>query len=281
MRLQERDIELLKMICDFGLLSTKQVRSLFFKDVAITTVLKRLRILEGESFIKRVTGLESFELLWVINNKGARLIEQENYKTSWSKQLIEHDYKISCLRLSFLNSKLYESWVPEHQIRSLLYKKYSFKGSINKLIPDGLMTLKRKGKVETWAMEMELSLKGKDRYERIFREYGKKENLSGIWYFVKGETLFKSLRDSYKRNSYLLNGKAFVISYIDEVLSSLLDAKVIYSANVETLAHFLGIMNFEPAHVPAHNVSNFNLLKSTSGKALTNGFHTSILGSQN
>ena len=281
MRLQERDIELLKMICDFGLLSTKQVRSLFFKDVAITTVLKRLRILEGESFIKRVSGLESFELLWVINNKGARLIEQENYKTSWSKQLLEHDYKISCLRLSFLNSKLYESWVPEHEIRSLLYKKYSFKGSINKLIPDGLMTLKRKGKVETWAMEMELSLKGKNRYERIFREYGKKENLSGIWYFVKGEALFKSLRDSYKRHSYLLNGKAFVISYIDEVLSNLLDAKVIYSANVETLAHFLGIMNFELAHVPAHNVSNFNLKKSTSNKVLSNGIHTSILGSQN
>jgi hypothetical protein len=46
------------------------------------------------------------------------------------------------------------------------------------------MTIKRKSNVETWAMELELNLKGKDRYERIFKEYGKKENLSGIWYFV-------------------------------------------------------------------------------------------------
>ena len=106
MRLQKRDCELLKMICDFGLLSTKQIGNLFFKEVAITTVLKRLRILEREDFIKRVTGLGSFELLWGINNKGARLIEKENFKTSWNKQLLEHDYKISCLRLSFLNSKL-------------------------------------------------------------------------------------------------------------------------------------------------------------------------------
>ena len=281
MRLQKRDGELFKMVCDFGLLSTKQIGNLFFKEVAITTVLKRLRILEKEGFIKRVSGLESFELLWGISDKGARLIEQENYKTSWSKQLLEHDYKISSLRLSFLNFKLYESWVPEHEIRSLLYKKYSFKGSLNKLIPDGLMTIKRKGNVETWAMEIELSLKGKDRYERIFREYGKKENLSGIWYFVKGDSLFKSLKDSYKRYSYLLNGKVFVISYIDEVLSNLMEAKIFYPANVETLSQFLGIRSFQPAHVPAHTVSNLNLQKGVSKKILSSDFHTSISGTQN
>jgi len=281
MRLQKRDEELLKMVCDFGLLSTKQIGNLFFKEVAITTVLKRLRILEREGFIKRVTGLESFELLWGINNKGARLIERENYKISWNKQLLEHDYKISSLRLNFLNSKLYESWVPEHEIRSLLYKKYSFKGSLNKLIPDGLMTIKRNGKVETWAMEMELSLKGKDRYERIFKEYGKKENLSGIWYFVKGDSLFKSLNDSYKRYSYLLNGKALVISYIDEVLSNLMEARIFYPANAVKLSQFFGVGQFQLAQVPAQRVSNLNLQKGLHQKPLSSCFQTSISGSQN
>lgn len=276
MRLQKRDYELLKMICDFGLLSTKQIGSVFFEDVAITTVLKRLRILEEEKLIKRVVGLESFELLWVINNKGAKLIEQGNYKTSWSKQMLEHDHKISSLRLSFLKSKLYESWVPEHEIKSLLYKKYSFKGSINKLIPDGLMTIKRKGNIETWAMEMELSLKGKDRYERIFKEYGIKENLSGIWYFAKGESVFKLLKDSYKRYSYLLNGKGFVISYIDDVLSNLLDAKIFYPSNVEILSQFFGNKDFQLAHVPAHTVSNLDLKKGIPQMTLSNQYHTPI-----
>lgn len=280
MRFQKRDGELLKMICDFGVLSTKQIGNLFFKEVAITTVLKRLRILEKAGLIKRVSGLESFELLWVISDKGARIIEKENYKTSWSKQLLEHDYKISSLRLSFLNLKLYESWIPEHEIRSLLYKKYSFKGSLNKLIPDGLITIKRKGNVETWAMEMELSLKGKDRYEKIFKEYGKKENLSGIWYLVKGESNFKSLNDAYKRHSCLLHGKAFIISYVDEVLSSLMDAKIFYPTYAETLADFLGIPKLQSAHMPAHNVSNLNLQKMGSRKNLSSDYHTSILGFQ-
>ena len=276
MRLQKRDNELLKMICDFGLLSTKQIGSVFFKDVAVTTVLKRLRILEAESLIKRVAGLESFELLWVINNKGAKLVDKENYKTSWNKQMLDHYYKVSCLRLSFLKSKLYESWVPEHEIKSLLYKKYSFKGAVNKLIPDGLMTIKRKGNIETWALEMELSLKGKDRYERIFKEYGKKENLSGIWYFVKGEAIFKSLKDFYKRHSYLLNGKTFVISYIDDVLSNLFDAKIFHPTNVEILSHFFEIKDFQLAQVPAHTVSNFDLNKNVLHKNLSTQYHTPL-----
>lgn len=281
MRLQKRDVELLIMICDFGLLSTKQIGKLFFKEVAITTVLKRLRILEKGRLIKRVSGLESFELLWVLSDKGARIIERENYKTSWNKRLLEHDHKISSLRLNFLNLKLYESWVPEHEIRSLLYKKYSFKGSLNKLIPDGLMTVKRKGNIETWAMEMELSLKGKNRYEKIFKEYGKKENLSGIWYFAKGESIFKSLKDSYKRHSYLLNGKTFVISYVDEVLFNLIEAKIFYPGKTETLTQFFGIPSFQPAHVPAHSVSNLNLQKMASQKNLSSDYHTSNLGFQN
>ena len=113
-------------------------------------------------------------------------------------------------------------------------------------------------------MELELNLKGKDRYERIFKEYGKKENLSGIWYFFRGESLFKSLKDSYKRCSYLLNGKAFLISYIDEVLSNLMEAKIFYPANMETLSQFLGIRQFQLAQVPAHTVSNFNLQNGVS-----------------
>jgi DNA-binding MarR family transcriptional regulator len=276
MKLQKRDYHLLNTLCEFGLLSTKQLGSIFFKDVAITTVLKRLRILEAEGLIKRVPGLESFELLWVINNKGAKLVEQENYKTSWNKQMLEHDYKISSLRLSFLRFKLYESWTPEHKIKSLLYKKYTFKGAVKKLIPDGLMTIKRNNNLETWAIEMELSLKAKDRYERIFREYGKKENVSGIWYFAKGESIFKLLKEAYKKNGYLLNGKTFVISYVDDVLLNLFDSKLFYSTKVELLSNFFGVQNLQLAQGATHPMSNYNFQSINQESLLTYRHHTSI-----
>lgn len=249
---------MLKGISELGLISTKQVRHLFFTDdVAMTTVLKRLRLLEKERLIKRVKGLENFELLWSIDHKGAKLIEKEFYKTAWNKAMIDHDHKLSSLRQLFLKLKLFESWIPEHEIRSRIYKKYSYKGGINKLIPDGLMTIKKNGNLETWAIEMELSLKNKNRYEKIFKEYGKKENLKGVWYFVQGESLFKSLKENIKRSSFLLNGKEVVISFIDEVLINPFKAKAYYSNDHFLLSKIFGVHEFQLAQSPAHRVSNY------------------------
>lgn len=281
MRLQNRDTELMKMICDFGLISTKQVGDLFFKDVAITTVLKRLRILEEEKYIKRIIGLESHELLWSIDSKGARLIEKEYFKTVWNKQMIDHDHKISSLRQMLLRFKIYESWVPEHEIRSLVYKKNSFKGSLNKLIPDGLMTYKKNGALETVAIEMELNLKNKERYERVFKEYGKKENLSGVWYLVKGESIFKSLKENYKRCSHLLKEKGFMISLIDDVLINPLEAKIFQPSRIELLPNFFGIRDFQLAQVPAQGMSNLILKKNVLQKSLSHEYLTPLLGFKN
>ena len=278
MRVQERDKELLKLICELGLLSTKQVGNLFFKDVAMTTVLKRLRLLEGERLIKRVHGLESFELLWSIDNKGAKLIEKEFYKNTWNKAMLVHDYKLSSLRQMLSKFKLYEYWLPEHELRSLIYKKYTFKGSLNKLIPDGLMTFRKNGIVETWAIEMELSLKNKNRYEKIFREYGKKENLKGIWYFVQGDSLFKSLKENFKTFSYLLNGKALMISFIDEVLCTPTDAKLFTQNSFTGLSQFFGVPQLQVAQVPTHRVSKLSLINSSLEKGLSAQIHTPFLG---
>jgi hypothetical protein len=283
LRLQNRDIELLKLICDLGLISTKQVGNLFFKDVAMTTVLKRLRLLEGERLIKRVQGLESFELLWSIDHKGGKLIEKEFYKNTWNKAMLAHDYKLSSLRQMLSKFKLYESWVPEHELRSAIYKKYSFKGSLNKLIPDGLMTFRRNGIngiLETWAIEMELSLKSKNRYEKIFREYGKKENLKGIWYLVQGESLFKSLKENFKSFSYLLNGKALMISFIDEVLNAPSEAKLFTQNSFTGLSHFFGVPSLQLAQVPTHKVSKLALINPELEKGLSAQIHTPFLGVQ-
>lgn len=280
MRIQKRDKELLKLICELGLISTKQIGNLFFKDVAMTTVLKRLRLLEGERLIKRVQGLESFELLWSIDSRGAKLIEKELYKNTWNKAMLAHDYKLSSLRQTLSLFKLYDSWLPEHELRSLIYKKYSFKGSLNKLIPDGLMTFRKNGIVETWAIEMELSLKNKNRYEKIFREYGKKENLKGIWYFVQGDSLFKSLKEIVKSYSYLLNGKALMISFVDDVLSAPTEAKIFTQNSLTGLSYFFGVQKLQLAQVPAHSVSKLNSKKLIRENVLSSQIYTPFSGVQ-
>ncbi len=42
-----RDIELLKKLSSYGMLSTKQIGAVVFNSIASTTVLRRLRLLEA------------------------------------------------------------------------------------------------------------------------------------------------------------------------------------------------------------------------------------------
>lgn len=74
MRIQDIDLKLLKMTCEFGQLTTRQLGDYFFKGVAITTVLKRLRILEKEKLIKRDSGKEKRGTTKFFTNMGGKKI---------------------------------------------------------------------------------------------------------------------------------------------------------------------------------------------------------------
>lgn len=71
MNITNRDIEIFKLIANYGMLSTKQINSICFNSIATTTVLRRLRMLEDKKFIQRLLGLESQDVLWLLLPKGA------------------------------------------------------------------------------------------------------------------------------------------------------------------------------------------------------------------
>jgi hypothetical protein len=227
--------------------------------------------------IKRVKGLENAELLWSIDLKGARLINVEFFKTSWDKKTLDHDLLISKLRLAFESVKLYESWIPEHELKSRMNQKFSFKEAVRKLIPDGLMNIKLGHKIETVAIEVELSHKNKNRYERIFRDYGKKENLLGIWYFVRNESIFKMIKNDSNKYSYELKGKKVFISYADEILKDISNARIFTNKECFLIKDlFPNVINL-PAQSLAHPLSK-QLEKNNDSKmdpSLLN--HTSFM----
>lgn len=273
----KRDLDILQKVTSFGILSTTELADLFFQGIARTTVLKRLRILEGKKFIKRVKGLENAELLWSIDQKGAKLIDKEFFKTSWDKKTIDHDLLISKIRLAFEKVKLYESWIPEHEIKSRLSQKLSFKEAIKKLIPDGIMNVKLNNKIESMAIEVELSHKNKNRYERIFREYGRKENLFGVWYFVRSEAIFKMLMSDANKYSYELKGKKLFVSFADEILKDISKARIFtfkeYFLIKEMFPNIINSLAQELAH-PMSN-QNFKSCDNEHDSSLLN--HTSFM----
>ena len=69
--LTERDKCLLRFLSATGFLGTSHIQTIYFRGAARTTVLRRLRMLEKKSLIKRVLGLESQEVLWMLTLKGS------------------------------------------------------------------------------------------------------------------------------------------------------------------------------------------------------------------
>ena len=171
MTITPRDRKLFRHLSNYGMLTTKHINEIIFDGIATTTVLRRLRMLEEERFLKRLTGLESQDVLWTITDKAALLGEGEQFKRYWNKNSLDHDFKLLNLRLALERQGIAKSWIPEHEIRFLVFKKYGIKAAQKMLVPDGLMITEVQSTKVSVAIELELSLKNKDRLKNIFFRY--------------------------------------------------------------------------------------------------------------
>ena len=146
----KRDEALIKRIAELGMLSTNQIGELFFEGVTNTTVLRRLRILEASQLLRRVVGLDTKECLWIVTASGAQMAKVEIVKTKWSKHMIEHDHKLIALRLLLESVGVARAWMPEHETRSHMFKKYGLREIKNKIIPDGFIGIELMEKWNQW-----------------------------------------------------------------------------------------------------------------------------------
>lgn len=193
MGITPRDRMLFRHIADFGMLTTKQINTKVFGGIATTTVLRRLRHLEKRLLIKRLHGLESQEVLWIITEKASHFSDGgEHYKRLWNKNLLEHDFKLLCLRLLLEKEGVAISWEPEHKIRFLVFQKYQEEAK-NKLIPDGIMLTETLHKRVSVAVELELTLKNKERLRDVLRRYCEKKDLGYLWYVCGSKMVANSI----------------------------------------------------------------------------------------
>ncbi len=230
MRLTNRDLEIFKLISKTAILTTMQIKKTIFTDVATTTALRRLRKLEKEKYIKRIEGLPNHELAWALTLKGADAIGSLNPKRNFHRLSLVHDVKLSDLRLTFERHGIARSWIPEHEIRSAMARKHGLRRMQSQFVPDGIMSVKYQGVMESISLELELHYKNKNRYQDIFQSYIGKNNIKAVWYFVPSESLGKHLEKLWTKhvgnygpwffwslvNDVLENGSEAIIQYFDK-----------------------------------------------------------------
>jgi len=198
LRITTRDILLLDRLSQYGMLSSKQINKLIFGEIALTTVLRRLRRLEKNGLIKRITGLSN-TILWAMTSQALKYGGSEDFKRHWNKNQLDHDHKLNELRLFLEELEISQNWVTEHELRLLTFRKYKIEEAKSKLIPDGIMVVRSGIRNISVAIELELNLKSRSRIEDILERYLEKKELTSLWYICGSKSISHAISKVWKK----------------------------------------------------------------------------------
>ena len=170
LKLQPRDRNILDALARYGVFSTNQVGNLFFKGVAHTTLMKRLRLLEKENWLKRGATLNNAENTFSLGFKANALYPERESNRFSNRSTIHHDVLLSSVRLRLEGLNLAKEWTPEFEIRAkALRNQWRSRDEI--VIPDGLWIESIHGEFKAIAVELELTVKSRARYLEIFKRH--------------------------------------------------------------------------------------------------------------
>jgi DNA-binding PadR family transcriptional regulator len=256
MILTNRDKNLFEKLNSYAVMTTRQVAKTVFPDIQLTTILRRLRKLEKQDFIKRNVGLSTYEHSWTLTEKGAKLVSDRPPRWHQSRFLLEHDTKLTALRISLEAAGIAQSWVPEHEIRFKVASKHGVERAKEKLIPDGIMGIEWQNAKESLAIELELHSKHSRRYMRNFHEYKYKQNILGVWYLTSTPMLARMIEKLWLKQIGANQKPFFYWSLVDEVIENPLKALVHSNGKSAPLAKiWLPKIAKSDAHTLAHPMS--------------------------
>ncbi len=270
MILTQRDKKLLTQLSRYALMTTKQIQKEVFRGIAITTVLRRLRILENAGYVQRIEGLANAEKAWTVTMKGCEGTTGRIPKRNFNRSTLPHDVRLTDLRLALEGHGLAHSWIAEHEIRSQMARSHGISRMQGRNVPDGLMGIEYEGVKHSIAIELELSFKNQGRYKSIFANYRYKSNLWGVWYLVQTKSLGRHIDQLWRKCYRKTQSPYFMWSLADDVIAKPLNATVYcYDDSFQTGEVWSPKVSTTPAHEAAQGVSGQNEEKIENQIALT------------
>ncbi len=255
----DRDKILFQSLLSYSVMTTKQIGKILFPGVSLTTVLRRLGKLENAGYIERIEGLSTYEKVWIVTQKGALIVSTKPILSRKSRFQLEHDVKLTAVRLKLEVHEVSKFWIPEHEIRSKVVRSSGVVNLKHKTIPDGIMSVEHGEYKESVAVEVELHLKNARRYERTFWDYKSKPDLLAVWYLVPTKQLGKILEKHWQRIIYGNGRPIFIWSLVDEVIHLGCEANL-YSQkeNIKIHDYWTSKIGNLPADSAADGVSKEN-----------------------
>ncbi|MBI3557689.1 MAG: hypothetical protein HY074_15620 [Deltaproteobacteria bacterium] len=154
---------------------------------------------------------------------------------------LDHDVQLTDIRMALESLGLDENWVLDRSMRRRLYSHRRSGDETRSLIPDAIFSATtHTGKVRAIAVECELHPKKLSRYEKIFRAYHARSEISMVWYFVNSRSFGNRLHEKWGEGmrSRSNDDASFGVSMIDEVLENPRGAPIYFWGGKNAIQQF-------------------------------------------
>ena len=174
MKITERDIEILEFINDFGFCGMPEIEKRF--SIKRPLGYRLLRRLVREGYVSHKRLFYSGYGLYYLTGKGAHCTDLPPIERI-AVGYYDHQVSLIHVYLGLRQRHPDATWTSE---RRLKHDKFYDGVGKHGHVADGILTLADGRKI---AIEVELSVKGKNRVERILKNYGAQFSFSEVWYF--------------------------------------------------------------------------------------------------
>ncbi len=203
-KVQPRDLSVLRFVAKHRFTTAEIVRERFWPGAkeSAHAHLRRLRKLQRAGFVAPFTGDLGVHLGYCLTRRGREFLGQcgdvvdeggvprRHYKTTY-----EHDLLLTRIRETFEASPLVFDFVPEHELRRAAAKNLPRRSHREKAIEvaDAEFTVKTQRGEYKILLELELTRKADQRYEKKFRRLVTRRDVSVALFIVRGSPLLAKL----------------------------------------------------------------------------------------
>lgn len=220
-KVTERDKNILEGLSGYYLLSTKQIQSLYFQNINTRTVLRRLRLLRGQEYLRRFKFGVNGECVWSLGKKAEKILAKDIKIHGINRNSLEHDLKTNDLRIDLESKKIGSNFISGFCLRHQASANKSPYNRSPETIPDWIFSMRMTSGAKIIALECELNYKGKRRMHYVFERYYKKSSIHHLWYVVPTESFKRKLLKIYKEYPLKKSDNYLFVSTFSEFEKSL------------------------------------------------------------
>lgn len=201
--LQSRDKAILRFIASNRFATSRAIADAFWDGNGNWNHYRRLRKLRHCGYLETLMGDRGTRIGFRVTRKGLNLLRRDGIEIPVThgidcryRTTLYHDETLITIRSLFCKSASITDYLAEHEVSSLLAKKYGYvdTAGYGYKIPDALFKLTTTKNVYRVALELEIAKKTNARYEKLLKQLSFSADWDIVFFIVEREQTIAKLK---------------------------------------------------------------------------------------